>query len=642
MKSLKNIYCCTWLIFFISLHSFSQPYDPLKVSKKAVSLFTTAQSKAEEGNISEAFSLLEQAIATDNRYVDAYLLQALLFSDRKKYNDCIAAYEKAFSIDSVYTFDYKLPYSINLAGKGEFEKALTAINSLLTSQKLHPRTKSSAEYRKRCYEFAVNYAQKNANKNYVFAPQNMGDAVNSTESEYFPSLTIDGKEFVFTRRVKDFNEDFFYSRQNEKGGWENAKPMEGNVNTPMNEGAQNISQDGQWLVFTGCNRRDGFGSCDIYISYLTDKGWSEAINFGSKVNSDQWDSQPCLSPDKRQLYFASRRLGGYGGSDIYVCHLQSNGRWSEPENMGPAVNTAGDEQSPFIHADNQTLYFTSNGHPGYGDADLYYVRKGPNAVWSNATNLGYPINTIDQEGTLFIAADGKTTYYASDRSDSKGGLDIYSFELREDVRPYKTLWVKGQVFDNKTKQGLPSAVELIDLASKEPLSKVQTDEKGNYLITLPVGKDYAFNVNRKGYLFYSDNFFLSQHATDSTYEKNIPLQPIEMNAAVVLNNIFFDVNKFDLKAESQAELDKLVLLLTENPSLKIEIGGHTDNVGKPADNLTLSNNRANAVVNYLTSKGITPQRLSAKGYGETKPVADNKTDAGRALNRRTEMKVTGQ
>lgn len=628
-----------FLLFIISL--FAQPYDPEKVNKKAVALFNTAQGKAEEGKYTETIQLLKEAIEKDTRYLDAYLALASVYSDQKKYEECIDAYQKSFAIDSLFSFEYKLPYSIALAGKGEFEKALQAVNMLLAAPRLNPNTRKAGEFRKRSYEFAIDYAKKNINKNYVFAPQNIGDNVNSTESEYFPCLTIDNSEMIFTRNLKRFNEDFFSSKK-KPGGWEVSKPMQGDVNTPENEGAQMISQDGQWLVFTACNRQDGYGSCDIYISYLTEKGWSEAINLGSKINSQFWESQPCLSPDKKDLYFASRIPGGYGGSDIYVAHLQPNGRWGAPENMGREINTSGDEQCPFIHADNQTLYFTSNGLPGYGDADLFYVRKGPNNVWSKPMNLGYPINTISQEGTLFITADGKTAYYSSDRADSKGGLDIYSFELREDVRPYKTSWIKGQVFDNKTKKGLPSAVELIDLSSKQPLSKVQTDEKGNYLVTLPVGKDYAFNVNRKGYLFYSDNFSLTHSLKDSVYEKNIPLQPLEVNASIVLNNIFFDVNKFELKPESQVELEKLVQLLSENPTLKIEISGHTDNAGKPADNLTLSNNRAKAVVSYLSLKSIAPQRLIAKGYGETKPIADNKTEPGRALNRRTEIKVLSQ
>jgi outer membrane protein OmpA-like peptidoglycan-associated protein/tetratricopeptide (TPR) repeat protein len=634
------------LYFTFSLLHFSivsaQPYDPSKVNKKVVQLYNQAIERAQDGNLIHAVGLLKQCIEQDNKYLDAYLSLAGVYGQLKNYKNSVECYEKAFVQDTNYTMDYKLPYSIQLAGLGEFEKALDVINELL--EKKPPKNENSlkaCQYRKRCYEFAVDYSKKNNGRDYVFSPHNMGSDINSSESEYLPSLTIEGKELVFTRRLGAFNEDFFYS-QKTNADWDKAKPIEGEVNTDQNEGAQNISQDGQLLVFTGCNRRDGFGSCDIYMSYRTASGWSEAVNLGGRINSGQWESQPCLSPDKQSLYFASRRAGGYGGSDIYISHMEANGKWGEPENLGPVINSKGDEQSPFMHADNQTLYFTSDSWPGYGETDLFYTRKGPGGDWSVPANLGFPINTISHEAGLFIAADGKTAYYASDRSDSKGGLDIYSFELREDVRPYKTLWVKGTVFDKKTTKGLPSTVELIDLASKQLISKAQTDEEGRYLVTLPVGKDYAFNVNRKGYLFYSDNFLLSRNSPDSSYEKNIPLQPLEVNAAIVLNNIFFDVNKFELKPESQVELDKIVQLLKDNPTLKIEISGHTDNAGKPADNLALSNNRAKAVVRYLVTNGITAQRLTAKGYGETKPAADNKTEEGRAKNRRTEMKVTSR
>lgn len=623
--------------------TFSQPYDPGKVNKKAVQLFDQAYERAQDGNYANALGLLLQAIKTDDKYVDAYLAIGSIYGKLKNYKSSIEFYEKAFVIDSNYTLPDRLPYSVNLAGLGEFEKALAAVNELLDKKApQNPVTLENANKRKRSYEFAIEYAKNNTEKNYVFTPVNMGDSINSAESEYFPCLTIDGKQLAFTRKLNGRNEDFFYSNKTNTGHWGTAKPMEGNVNTEQSEGAQNISQDGQWLVFTGCYRRDGFGGCDLYISYKTEDSWSEAINLGGKINSDQWEAQPCLSPDKGELYFSSRRWGGYGGSDIYVSRMQANGKWGEPENMGPGINTTADEQCPFIHADNQTLYFTSGYWPGYGDEDLFYVRRQPDGSWSKPVNLGYPINTIDREGTLFIDSDGKTAYYASDRSDSKGGLDIYSFELRENVRPNKTLWVKGKVFDKKTNKNLPSAVELIDLSSKQPVTKVETNSEGEYLITLLVGKDYAFNINRKGYLFYSDNFLLKDKTPDSIYEKNIGLQPLETNASMILKNIFFDINKFELKPASQAELDILVQLLTENPSVKIEIGGHTDNVGKPSDNLILSNNRAKAVVNYLVSKNIPAQRLLAKGYGETKPIADNKTEEGKAQNRRTEMKVISQ
>lgn len=641
MKTLKNILLFSFCLLPIANCLLAQ-YDPSKINKKASALYDKAVEKGTNGDIVAAASLLEEAVKKDDKYIDAYLSLGGIYRDLKKYDASTANYEKAFALDPDYTIDYKLPYSINLAGAGEFQKALDAINDLL--EKKPPRNETglkAAQYRKRCYEFAVNYAKEHPATNYVFTPKNVGDNINSSESEYWPSLTIDGKELVFTRRLNNFNEDFFSSIQTDKG-WDKAQLLKGQINTPQNEAAQNISLDGEWLIFTADNRRGGWGGFDLYISYLTPTGWSEAINLGGNVNSDQWDSQPSLSPDKKDLYFASRRFGGYGGSDIYVCHLQLDGKWSEPENLGPSVNTSGNEQCPFIHADNQTLYFTSDFWPGYGDEDLFYAKRGPNKVWSKPINLGYPINTIAREGTLFITTDGKTAYYASDRNDSKGGLDIYSFELRDDLRPNKTLWVTGQVFDKKTSKGLPSDVELIDLATKQQVSEVQTDEQGNYLITLPVGRDYAFNVNRKGYLFYSDNYLLSKEFADSTYEKNIPLQPIEVNASIVLNNIFFDVNKYELKPESQVELDKVIALLKENPTVKIEISGHTDNAGKPADNLTLSNNRSKAVVNYLITNGIAVQRLTPKGYGETQPIADNASEQGKARNRRTEMKVISQ
>ncbi|MEO7393804.1 MAG: flagellar motor protein MotB, partial [Chitinophagaceae bacterium] len=546
MKRLFLFFCAS--ILFTA--GFAQPYNPEKINKKAIAFYNQAIERAQDGNLASAAGLLQQAIEADKKYVDAYLSLAGVFGQIKNYNSSRKYYEEAFAIDSNYTIEYKLPYSINLSGQGEFENALIAINHLLS--KNPPQTGATykaAIFRKRSYEFAIDYAKKNTVKNYVFAPKNMGGEINTAEPEYFPSLSIDGKEFVFTRRINNYNEDF-YSSNKTSTGWDKSQSLKGDVNTPQNEAGQNISQDGQWLVFTANGRPQGFGNFDIYISYLTPTGWSEATNLGGKVNSDQWDSQPCLSPDKRDLYFASRRFGGYGGSDIYVCHMQTNGRWSEPENLGAEINTSGDDQCPFIHADNQTLYFTSNGWQGYGGNDLFVVRKGPVGIWSKPMNLGYPINTTSDEGTLFIAADGKTAYYASDRSDSKGGHDIYSFELPENVRPYKTLWVKGKVIDKKTSKGLPASVDLIELSTRQIISKVQTDENGNYFITLPVGKDYAFTVNRKGYLFYSDNFLMTNRSPDSTYEKNIPLQPIETNASIILNNIFFDVNKFELKPES--------------------------------------------------------------------------------------------
>lgn len=634
---------CLILLLLHSGIGRAQEYRPDKVSKKAVQLYEKAYEKASSGSNREAIDLLQQATDADENYADAWIALAKLQIENKNYSYSIICFRRALSIDASYFKPYLLSYAIALAGTGDFVKALETTNRYIDQYKPSGAALEAALQKKKNFEFATQQEKTSTTPNdrTVFAPKNLGPTVNSKMAEYLPSQTIDGKQLFFTRRVDTYNEDFFTSNGSRSGTWESSSPVKGSLNTPQSEGAMMISQDGEWLVFTGCYRPDSYGGCDLYISYRTASGWSAAANLGAAVNSDQWESQPCLSPDKQELYFASRRTGGYGGSDLYVCKLQDNGKWSAPVNLGPSVNTPADEQCPFIHADNQTLYFTSSYWPGYGDDDLFYVRKQADGNWSQPTNLGYPINTIDREGTLFITADGKTALYAAERKDSYGLLDLYSFELKEKNRPYPTRWVQGKVTDKKTGKGIAATLELTDLSTRQVISKVKTDSSGNYLLTLPTGRDYAFTVNQKGYLFNSDQYFLKNGISDSAAQKNIVLQPIEKNAAIVLKNIFFETNRFELSPASVTELDKLVSLLQENPTIKIEIGGHTDNVGKAADNLTLSDHRAKAVVDYLLTKKIDPARLSAKGYGMTQPVADNNTTEGRALNRRTEMKITG-
>ena len=627
------------LFISVFLHSKSQWYDPEKVNHQATTIYELALNKAQSEDYANSIKMINEALKIEPKYVDAYLSLAGINANMKNYTESVNQFEKAFALDSVYTKDYLLPYSISLAGTGRFTDALNAVTKFLLNPTLNDRSIKAGQFRKSTYEFAVDYDKTHPEKNYVFNPKNLGDSINTSDLEYFPSLTIDGRKLIFTKRING-NEDF-YESDLINNTWGKAFPLPGNINSAtFNEGAQNISQDGKLLVFTGCNFPEGLGSCDLYISYLTKNGWSEPENLGPNVNSEFWESTPSLSPDKRDLYFSSNVPGGFGGKDIWVCHKNDNGKWEEPLNLGSEINTSGDESTPFIHADNQTLYFNSNGHQCYSEKpDIFVSRKLPNGKWSKPENLGYPVNTIDDEGSLIVASDGKTAYYSSDRNDTKGGLDIYTFELRQDLRPLKTLWVKGQVFDKKTKQGLPSSVELTDISTRQLVSKLQTDEDGNYLVTLPVGKDYAFNVNRKGYLFYSENYNISETSPDSTFEANIPLQPIEANAHVILKNVFFDTKKTELKPESITELDNVVRLMNENPKIKIQINGYTDNVGKPADNLKLSTGRAVAVVNYLISKSVKNERLSFKGFGETNPVADNKTEEGRALNRRTELSV---
>lgn len=637
---MKNTLLLVFLI--LSFTSFAQSYNAEKVNKKAVDLYERAMLLVKDDKLKEAIPTFKKAIETQLGYADAILSLASVYGELKDYKSSVEQFEKGRAIDTSYFRFFNLPYSINLAALGRFNDALIAINQFLQIAELSDRSRKSGEYRKRTYQFGLQYSDKHSTGNYVFAPVNLGDSVNSPKSEYYPSITINDSVFVFTRRGEGYREDFFESTILGNRKYAKSKLINGDINMEPSKGAINISQDGEWLIFAGYNFRGGYGDFDLYISYYTPSGWSEPENLGRNINTESWESSPSLSPDKRALYFSSNRRGGFGGKDLYVSYRMPNGKWGPAKNMGPTINTSGDELAPFIHADNATLYFTSDGLPGYGNSDIFLCRKGPDNEWSIPENLGFPINTIENEGSLFVAANGKTAFYASDRSDSRGGLDIYTFELRPDVRPAKTLYVQGKVYDIKTRKGLPCAVELVDNQTQKAIMNVQTDETGQYFITLPVGRDYTFTVNRKGYLFFSQIYPLSKNAADSTYKKDIPLQPIEINASLVLKNILFETKSSQLQPISLIEINRLLQLLIDNATLKVQINGHTDNVGKPADNLKLSELRAKAVVDYLVSKGIDIKRLTFKGLGETKPIADNTTEAGRALNRRTEFVITGQ
>lgn len=629
--SIVFLFCCTFI--------YAQQYQPENIKSSAVQFYNQAMELLKEEALNEAVPLLLNSIKADSNFVDAYLTLGGVFGELKQYKRSVQFYEKARSKDTNYFLIYNLPYSINLAGNGQFKEALTSINTFLSLPDLNERSIQSAEYRKKTYLFALNYSNNHPDNGYAFHPINLGDSVNTTAAEYYPSVTITDSLLVFTRRGDNIREDFYQSAQlaNQFG---KATIIDGDINLEEQKGAITVSQDGEWMLFAG-NFKQGLGNFDIYISYYTPEGWSEPQNLGEAINTDAWESSPTLSPDKRAIYFSSNRPGGYGGSDIYVSYLKPNGSWSPAQNMGPTINTIGDDQAPFIHADNQTLYFTSDGLPGYGGTDLYILRKKEDGNWGLPENLGYPINTIENEGSLAVSADGLTAYYASDRNDSRGSLDLYKFDMRPDIRPNRTMYVRGFVTDKKTGKKLPSSVELIDNSNGQLLMKVQSDESGEYFVPLPIGKDYTFSVNRKGYFYYNDLYELGSKHADSVYNKDISLQPIELNASLTFRNIHFASNSFQLPDDAYIELEKMLQVLNENPTIQMEISGHTDNIGKPADNILLSTNRAKSIVNWLTGKGIASTRLSFKGFGETKPISDNKTEQGRALNRRTTATIIG-
>lgn len=416
------------------------------------------------------------------------------------------------------------------------------------------------------------------------------------------------------------------------------------MNTDCNEGAANLSPDGRYLFFaatTKINEREG--SMDIYYSERKGNTWSEPHPLPSPVNTAAFESQPSFSSDGKTLYFTSTRGGGKGGNDIWRTTYNPDGTWTAPENLSD-INTIGNEISPFIHPDNQTLYFASDGRYGVGGHDFYYSRIDANGDFSAPKNLGYPINTPYDERSLLISADGSRGYFASKNIEGgMGEFDLYYFDLYEEAQPVYTTYLKGHIYDDKTKLPLNASFELIDVETGQLIISSFSDEKtGDFLVPIPENRRYALNVSKEGYLFHTESFDMKLEDKKQPYLIDIGLKQIEIGSIIVLHNIFFDTDKYDLKPESYAELKKLIDLLNKNPKMTIEISGHTDNQGGKSHNQTLSENRARAVYDYLITNGILKARLTYKGYGDTQPIADNTTEEGRAKNRRTEFKVTGK
>ncbi|MBC7587048.1 MAG: PD40 domain-containing protein, partial [Chitinophagaceae bacterium] len=442
---------CFFFLFLYAMQLHAQIYEVEKIKPKATKIYDQAIEKMRDELFEEAIPLLQKAIAADTNYVDAILSLAGVYGQLKKHDLAVANYEIAKRKDTLYFKQYHLPYSINLAGTGRFGDALHAVNYFLAIPKISDRSIFAGNYRKKCFQFAVDYAKQHTDNSYVFAPTNLGDSVNSNKSEYYPTVTIDDSLLVFTQRGEGYRENFMQSKLLPSKQYSKATLINGDINNEPSKGAISVSADGEWMIFAGnFGRNKGFGDFDLYISYLSPNGWSEPENLGPNINTEAWESSPSLSPDKRVLYFSSNREGGFGAKDLYMSIRQPNGKFGEAINMGSSINTLGDELAPYIHADNQTLYFTSDGLQGYGGTDLFVMRKLPNGNWDLPQNLGYPINTISDEGSFAVNAEGSTAYYASDRADSRGGLDLYKFILRNDIRPFKTLYVKGKVLDKKT------------------------------------------------------------------------------------------------------------------------------------------------------------------------------------------------
>ncbi|MGB3465116.1 MAG: OmpA family protein, partial [Cyclobacteriaceae bacterium] len=542
------------------------------------------------------------------------------------------------SQDRIYRY-YKLIGETYFATR-QYKKASGYLLAFLDNNQVKPATKEEVML----LLTKSNFAEEAIKNPVEFNPELVVKEVNRFPVQYFPVLTADESQLIYTARraIKPgFDEDIYIARKDSLGNWMKSKLISPNISRQgINEGACSISADGRVLVFTICKDRRGLGSCDLYISRKVGENWSYPKNLKAPVNSAKWESQPALSADGRTLYFVSDREGGVGKLDIWKTSEDDEGNWSEPQNLGEKVNTPYDDITPFIHANGKTMYFSSEGHPGFGGFDLFSATKN-DSVWLKPKNLGYPINDLQDQISLFVTPDGSKGFFSKEEEIKFSyKSEIYQFTLPEENRvKVKSIYLTGKVTDKETGDYLGARIEIFNQESTEEVFEIKSDSvNGSYLIILNEGGKYGMYVSKEGYLYKELDFDLKESAKSLSYDTvNVKLSKVKVGTKTTLKNIFFDFDKYELKAGSIPELLVFIGFLKNNPTLKVEIQGHTDNNGKENYNQVLSENRAKAVYDFLVDKGINAERLLYSGKGSMQPIADNDTEDGRRQNRRIEF-----
>lgn len=636
--------------FFQLPGAYAQPGRYTTTDKKAIKLYEKGAESMRLQQWGQAESDLKKAAAQDPRFIEPRIYLAEMYEQRDMTLEAIAMYGEVLAIDPRYFPPAALHMAELELQEGKYAEARE--HFIIAKQ-----VDTDPQRKQRASSGIANcdLAQEAIQHPVPFDPINLGPGVNSKDPEYYPCITADDSTLMFTRLLQDnrsqygMQEDFFVSHRSVDGTWGMARPIT-SVNTIDNEGAGTLSPDGRYIVFTKCAGLDGsygaglkgMGSCDLFISRRIGDRWTPAKNLGSPVNSRNWESQPSLGSDGRTLYFVrgAQNADGSSSTDIYVTKLGEDGTFGKPEPLGRNVNTPGQEESVQIHPDGKTLYFSSDGHPGMGGLDIFVSRLQADGAWGRAQNLGYPINTSGNENSVLVGTDGQVAYLASDRPGGFGDLDLYQFMLPEAARANAVNYIRGKVTDRNTGRPLEADIVLYDLQTGQRATAAYSDPStGEFLVCLPVQQAYALNAGAEGYLFYSEHYTIGIGTQETPFLLDVRMSPIAKGGKIDLRNIFFETASADLLPASDVELDKLVRFMFINPLLRIEVGGHTDDVGNDAANLKLSDQRANAVRDHLIEHGVEASRIVAKGYGESKPVATNGTENGRALNRRTEVTV---
>ena len=665
MLKIFNIFLFTFVMISCSVAQPGGRYGTsdkkaIKYYEEARTCFGQVDPYTGRRNLSCAETSLTKSLERDPAFIEAHTLLSNVYIEQGEIAKAIAQKEKMFALGKPYSeSEYFYMATMNMA-IGDYEKCQKYANIYLRVQNANQNMVN------KCYKYVDDCAFAiEAKKHPVnFTPKNMGPNVNTHRPEYFPSITADDKTFLFTRDVEDpgaiyggHQEDIFVTTSPSPSEWTYGKDISRNINTIYNEGAPTFSADGKYVILVGCEtgnkgdydygeNRQGLGSCDLFVSEKIGSEWTKPVNMGAPINSGHFESQPSFSSDGKTLYFIRGILqkGSMRDTkmqDIYKSEILPNGTWSVPQKLGNHINTDGREESVQIHPDGQTLYFSSDGHTGMGGLDIFMCRMQDDGEWGKPINLGYPINTHKDENSLLVSSKGDIGFFASDREGGYGSLDLYQFELPKQFQPITTTFMKGIVYDSITREPLAADFQLIDLSNDKVYKRaIANSGNGEFIVALPSNKSFALIAEHDGYFFYSKNYDASKlKANKDGFYVDVPMQPIKGGNEMVLENIFFDVDKSILKPESITELNKLKTFLTNNLTVKVELGGHTDSDGDDKHNMVLSDNRAKAVKDWLITNGIEASRLSHKGYGETQPRVTNDTPENKALNRRTVVKI---
>jgi len=604
------------------------------LNKKAIELYIEADNYRVRGQYEQAIRLLKQAVEKDKKFEEAHARLGTTYRSAGDLKLSSESFEQALALTSYPLKQKAYFYSLgdNYLRSGQYEKASFNLEKFLSIEKTD-KTKIDLAL---IWKTQAAYGLAHQGENFGYHVKALSDTVNKYPMQYFPAITADGEELVFTvryGRAHNDNEDIFVSTKKD-GKWTEPVSISENINSQYREGACSISADGRHLIFTICGPR----GCDLYESKKEGDVWRKPVSLGSTVNSSGWEAQPSLSADGNELYFVSDRKGGIGGYDIWYSKKDSTGAWTRAINLGKSVNTKFDEIAPFIHVNNRNLFFASNGLPGFGGFDIYVSEKS-DGQWETPKNMGAPLNDFEDQYSFVVTSNGLDAYYS--REEGRMRSKIYKTNIPKEfqIRSRGNV-VKGIVTDSRTKLALQAQVELFDLNSNQRISVFNSDSvNGQYLIVVPGQSDYALHVSEPGYLFYSLHFNYQERDQDQPLTIDIALQPIIKNAMTVLNNIFFDFNQSEIKPRSLSELDEVVKFLKENPAIKVEISGHTDNIGNESYNQQLSQKRAQSVVNYFSSKGIPTTRLTQIGFGSKRPIRLNDSEENRQINRRIEFKI---